>query len=143
MWLALMDTWYVFFLLAWRSLLIQTPPRTSATACAHFYNTSMTQSNEPPSHWAFKFTLSSEHVWSAFQLYCLLEDVMERQEYLVVKHSGDQKDRFLDLVQARNQCMRIDGQPEVTHFCDKCTRWFSGADGKSKCSLFTKPVYRC
>lgn len=103
----------------------------------------MTQSNEPPSHWAFKFTLSSEHVWSAFQLYCLLEDAMERQEYLVVKHSGDQKDRFLDLVQARNQRMRIDGQPEVTHFCDKCTRWFYGADGKSKCFSFTKPAYRC
>jgi hypothetical protein len=26
--------------------------------------------------------------------------------------------------------MRIAGQPEVTHFCDKCTRWYFDSDGK-------------
>ena len=102
----------------------------SATACASFYNTVIAHSKEPPPYWAFGFTLSSDHVWLAFLLLCLLEDTVECEEYLVVKHTGDQKDRFTDLVQARNQCMRIDGQPELTHFCDKCTRWYPNTDGE-------------
>ena len=57
---------------------------------------------------------------------------MERQEYLVVTHTGDQKDRFKDLIRTRNQRMQIEGQPELTHFCDRCTRWFYGLDGKRK-----------
>lgn len=109
--------------------------RTSATACANFYNTSIAKSNEPPPGWAFGFSLSTEHVWLAFLLYCLLEDATERQEYLVVTHSGDQKDRFSELVQARNQRMRIEGQPELTHFCDKCTRWFYSPDGSGESML--------
>ncbi|KAG9310197.1 hypothetical protein JVU11DRAFT_9837 [Chiua virens] len=96
MWLVLMDHW------------------TSATACANFYNTSMAKSNKPLPGWAFGFSLSTEHVWSAFLLYCLLEDAMERQEYLVITYSGDQKDRFSELVRARNQRMRIEGQSELT-----------------------------
>lgn len=95
----------------------------------------MIKSNEPPPNWSFGFSLSSEHVWSAFLLYCLLEDAMERQEYLVVAHTGDHKDRFTELVQARNQRIRIEGQPELTHFCDKCTRWFYGPDGKGESVL--------
>ncbi|KAG9316081.1 hypothetical protein JVU11DRAFT_3752 [Chiua virens] len=112
MWLALMDHW------------------TSATACANFYNTLMAKSNKPPPGWAFGFSLSTEHVWSVFLLYCLLEDAMEQQEYLVVTHSGDQKDCFSELVQAQNQHMCIEGQSELTHFCDKCTHWFYGPDGR-------------
>ena len=81
----------------------------SVMACTSFYNTVIAHSKEPPPYWAFGFTLSSDHVWSAFLLLCLLEDAVEREEYLVVKHTGDQKDRFTDLVQACNQCMRIDG----------------------------------
>jgi len=92
----------------------------------------MAKGNEPPPDWLFGFMLSSEHVWLAFYLYCLLEDVMEQHEYLVVKHTGDQKDHFSELVQVRNQRMRIEGQPEIMHFCDKCTRWFYGPDGRGE-----------
>ncbi|KAF8445913.1 hypothetical protein L210DRAFT_3392409 [Boletus edulis BED1] len=119
MWMSLMDHW------------------TSATSCADFYNVSMAKGNEPPPDWSFGFMLSSEHVWSGFYLHCLLEDAVERHECLIMNHTGDQKDRFNELVQARNQRMRIEGQPEITHFCDKCTRWFRGPNGhvNSKCSV--------
>lgn len=106
--------------------------RTSAMSCADFYNTSMAKGNKSPPDWLFGFTLSSEHVWSAFYLYCLLEDAKEWHEYPIVKHTGDQKDRFNELVQLHNQCMCIKGQPEITHFCDKCTRWFHGPDHQGK-----------
>lgn len=92
----------------------------------------MSRFNKPPLGWPFGFSLSSDHVWSGFLLFCLLEDAVEREEYLVVKHTGEHKDRFNDLVQARNQRVRIAGQPEVTHFCDKCTRWYFDSDGKRK-----------
>jgi len=100
----------------------------------------MAQSNELPDSWPFAFVVSSDHIWSGILLYCLLEDAMECQEYLVVKHHGKQKDHFNDLIQAWNQHMRINSQPELTHFCDKCTRWFRDADGISMfvVTIFTK-----
>ncbi|KAN0096936.1 hypothetical protein V8E55_001382 [Tylopilus felleus] len=106
---------------------------TSATTCANFYNTAMSQSKEPPPGWAFSFALSSDHMWSAFSLLCLLEDAAEREEHLVVKHTSDQKDYFVGLVQAHNECIQIEGQPEVTHFCDKCTCWYLNGDGNIDC----------
>ena len=95
----------------------------------------MTQSKEPPPGWLFGFALSSDHVWSAFSLLCLLQDAVKREEHLVVKHTGNQKDCFVDLVQACNQRIRIEGQPEVTHFCDKCTRWYPNSDGQGTYSF--------
>jgi hypothetical protein len=114
--------------------------RTSVTACANFYNTSMAKSNKPLQGWAFGFSLSTEHVWLAFLLYCLLEDATDRQEYLIVTHIGDQKDRFSELVQARNQCMRIEGQPELIHFCDKCVCWLYSADGSGEYMSVLNPT---
>ena len=101
-------------------------------SCADFYNTSLAKDNKPPLRWVFGFTLSSEHIWSAFLVYCLLEDAMEQQEYLVVKHTGDQKDCFTKCVRVRNERMHIEGQPELTHFCDKCTCWYYGPNGKGR-----------
>ena len=106
--------------------------RTSAIACANFYNTSMAKSNEPLPGWSFGFLLSTEHLWSAFLLYCLFEDATKQQEYLILIHTGDQKDHFNEPVQVQNQHMCIEGQPELTHFCDKCTCWFYGPDGSGE-----------
>lgn len=127
MWMSLMDHWYVWPA-GTPSLTDPIHQRTSATSCANFYNTSMAKGNEPPLDWSFGFTLSSDHVWSAFYLYCLLEDTMERHEYLVVKHTGNQKDCFTKLAQVHNQRMHTEGQPKLTYFCDKCTCWFYGPD---------------
>ncbi|KAF8436849.1 hypothetical protein L210DRAFT_869872, partial [Boletus edulis BED1] len=113
----------------WLSLMDQCM---SITACAQFYNTAMFQSNEPPLGWPFGFSLSLEHVWSAFLLYCLLKDAVEREEYLIITHTGDHKDHFNDLVQAQNQHIHIEGQPEVMHFCDKCTCWYINSNGKGE-----------
>ena len=101
-------------------------------SCADFYNTSLTKDKKPLPRWAFGFTLSSEHIWSAFLVYCLLEDAMEQQEYLVVKHTGNQKDYFTKCVWACNECMHIEGQPELTHFCGKCTCWYYGPDSEGR-----------
>lgn len=99
-------------------------------SCTNFYNTSLAEANEPPPNWAFRFTLSSEHVWSGFLLYCLLEDAAEQNEYLVVKHTREQKDHSTKLVRARNERIHIMGQPELTHFCDKCMCWYYDHNGK-------------
>jgi len=48
--------------------------RTSATNCAHLYNTSLAQEHEKPAHWSFGFKLTSNHVWDAFVILSLLED---------------------------------------------------------------------
>ena len=97
----------------------------------------MAKSNVPPPGWSFRFSLLTEPVWSAFLLYCLLEDATEQQEYLVLTHTGDQKDRFSEPVQAQDQCMCIEGQLELTHFCDKCTYWFYGPDGSGEYVLLS------
>lgn len=108
---------------------------TSTTTCANFYNTAISQSKEPLPEWLYGFSLSSDHVWSAFLLFCLLDDVIEHEEYVIIKHTGDQKNHFVDLVQACNQCWWTEGQPELTHFCDQCTRWYLNGDGKDMYTL--------
>ncbi|KAF8547820.1 hypothetical protein OG21DRAFT_1599609 [Imleria badia] len=112
MWLTLMDTWV------------------SATSCARVYNQSLSQSKDPPATWLVGLKLASEHVWDAFLLYCLLEDALGHEELLIVPHTGTQHDRFMEAVQARNQRMRVEGQPEITHYCNRCTRWYYGSNGK-------------
>lgn len=62
------------------------------------------------------FVVSPEHIWDAFIIHSLLEDAVDREEFLVVTHSGAQHVRFTELVQALNQRMRIEGQPEISHF---------------------------
>ena len=105
----------------------------SATSCAHVYNQSLSQSKDPPATWLIGFKLSLEHVWDAFLIYCLLEDALARKEVLVVPHTGTQHDRFTEAVQARNQHVRVEGQPEITRYCNHCTRWYHGSDGKGMC----------
>ncbi|KAG9314694.1 hypothetical protein JVU11DRAFT_5501 [Chiua virens] len=114
MWMSLMDTWV------------------SASSCANIYNRSLVQSKSPPPEWPIGFAISSDHVWDAFILYSLLEDTVDRNEFLVVNHTGAQHARFTELVRARNERMRIDGQPEISHFCSKCTRWYYGSDGQGR-----------
>ncbi|KAG9317734.1 hypothetical protein JVU11DRAFT_1951 [Chiua virens] len=117
MWMSLMDTWV------------------SASSCANIYNRSLSRSKVPPPGWPIGFTVSSDHVWDAFVLHSLLEDASECEELLVVSHTGAQHSRFTELVQARNQHMRIEGQPEISHFCNRCTWWYYGPDGQGESAL--------
>ena len=76
--------------------------------------------------------VSPDHVWDAFLLHSLLEDVLDREEFLVVTHTGDQHSCFTELVQACNHRMRINGQPEISYFCNRCTQWYHGPDGQGR-----------
>ena len=109
-------------------------------ACANFYNASIAKANKPPPNWSFGFNLSSKHVWLAFLLYCSLENVTKQHKYLVVKHTGDQKDCFTMLLQACNKCMQIEGQPELTHFCNKCICVTIGTFSSTDLALFLKCI---
>jgi len=93
----------------------------------------------PPQGWVTGFTLTSDHVWDGFIILSLLEDHQNRQQPLVVPHSGQCKDRYTEAVQAHNLRIQLYGQPEIRHYCKKCTRTYTDADGKSK-SDFPKLV---
>ena len=98
---------------------------TSATNCARFYNTALSGNRKPPSDWHFGFILNSEQVWNGFMIMCLLEDHSGRQQRLIVPHGGLDKDRYKAAIQARNIRMRLYSQPELRHYCKRCTRFFS------------------
>lgn len=66
--------------------------------------------------------MSTDHVWDAFVILALMEDCQGRSATLKVPHTGKQKDRFTSAVQARNVRFRLNGQPELRHFCHRCLR---------------------
>jgi len=97
---------------------------TSATNCACLYNLSLAQGKIPPADWSFNFSLTSDHVWIAFIILTLLEDLHARNQTLVVQHAGAHKDRFTDAIRARNIRFRLYNQPELRHYCDRCLRLY-------------------
>lgn len=112
--------------------------------------------NEPPPQWAFKYNLTTENVWDGFSIVALWEDCMSQSIRLVVPHDNLQKDRFKEAMKQRNIRIRLYGQPELTHYCSKCTRfyfndeglrtfnlqlpWFSQSHGKYALPLATRKV---
>ncbi|KAF8968974.1 hypothetical protein BDZ97DRAFT_1654410 [Flammula alnicola] len=106
---------------------------TSATNCARFYNAALSGNRKPPPGWSFEFALDSDHVWNGFIILSLLEDLSPRKETLSVPHTGLDQDRYKAAMQSRNRCMRLYSQPEITHYCNKCTRFTT--DGKRKVSI--------
>lgn len=85
--------------------------------------------NTPSADWAFGYTLTGALVWNGVIQVCLIEDHLERGKTLVVPHTGEQKDRFIEAVRAHNARMRLFSQPEISHFCHKCTRFYTAPDG--------------
>ena len=83
-----------------------------------------------PSDWPFKAALKGDHVQDGFTILSLLDDHNERNTTLVVPHTGDQANRFTDAIKARNARMKLYGQNEVAHRCQKCTRVYKDQDGK-------------
>ena len=109
------NLWIGMMLMSW----------TSATNCARLYNTSLSGSHAPPPDWSFEFKLKSDHVYNAFMILSLMEDAAIRQEQLVIPHTGLDKDCFKQAIQARNTRMQLYNQPEIHHYCRKCTRFLS------------------
>jgi hypothetical protein len=97
------------------------PFRTSATNCARLYNLTLSDT-VPPGDWAFGFTLTTEHVWDGFVILALMDDHHHRSQTLKVPHTGAQKDRFTEALKSRNIRFRVQGQPELRHYCKKCLR---------------------
>ncbi|KAF8884482.1 hypothetical protein BD779DRAFT_1443171, partial [Infundibulicybe gibba] len=103
---------------------------TSATNGSRIYDTCLSHSKNQPPSWPFNFQLRTEHVWDGFVILALLEDLDKQSEFLVVPHTGDQKDRFTLAMQKRNQAMAHSGQPEWAHWCNKCCRVWPGENGQ-------------
>jgi len=76
------------------------------------------------SGWQFGSKLRTEHVWDAFVLISLLRDHEDRGRLLEVPHGGMQKDRFTTAMEERNLRIIHEGQDEIDHTCDTCTRKF-------------------
>jgi len=75
--------------------------------------------------------LRPSHVWDGFVLLSLLEDLLSRRpgSVLVVPHTGEQKNRFNQVMQERNLFMSQSGQPEWAHYCNKCCRVWGNENG--------------
>lgn len=116
------DLWINLMMVSW----------TSATNCARLYNMSIAKDAGPvPDGWP-TFALSSDHVWDGFIILSLLEDHQTQGTVLCVPHGGERRDRYTAAVQARNTRIRLYGQEELRHICDKCSRYFTHADGSSE-----------
>jgi hypothetical protein len=74
---------------------------TSATNCARLYHRSFSHNNISPSGWPVEFTLTTEHVWDAFTITCLLNDSTRLGTQVIVPNTGLQKDRFTEVTRAR------------------------------------------
>jgi hypothetical protein len=113
--------------------------RLSATNCAKVYDLSFSQRETralEDAGWPWGFKLTTEHVWDAFVILSLLRDRKGRQLHLEVPHTGLQKDRFTAPMRERNLRIVREGQPEIDHWCRKCTRIFreSNPDGTETAS---------
>ena len=102
----------------------------SATNCARIYNETsrQLQTGSPPVAWPFNLSVTSSQVYEAFTLLSLLEDCQLQKSTLVVPHKGSLHgmNRFAEAVRSRNERLRLCSQPELFHYCNKCTRFYSG-----------------
>jgi len=73
--------------------------------------------------------LRTEYVWDGFVLFALLEDHNSQGELLLLPHTGPQNHRFDDAMMKCNEFMNQSGQPEWSHFCQKCCRVWPGENG--------------
>ena len=108
------NVWITLMVVSW----------TSATNCARFYNSALIGTRRPPPGWVIGFGVTSEQVSSAFVILSLLEDHAKRSKVLIVPHSGRESDRYKSAMRERNQRMRLYSQPEIQHYCKKCTRFY-------------------
>ncbi|KAJ7275993.1 hypothetical protein C8J57DRAFT_1061935 [Mycena rebaudengoi] len=106
---------------------------TSATNCAHIYNTSISNNSlrsSLPTDWQTSFDLDVEDVWNGFFSYALLLDHYERKEPLKVQHNASsQPERLRPALEARNIRMAGTGQEEWNHACEACCYMYQIDEG--------------
>jgi len=88
---------------------------------------SLSDENSLPGDWQYKASLDGDHVFDAVITLSLLEDHLFRKATLILPHDGDQSHRLTQAMEARNHHVRVAGQPEINHFCSKCTRFYKNA----------------
>jgi len=116
------NTWISMMLFSW----------TSATNCARIYNETSQQLQPTGSSisWPFNLSVTSSQVYDAFTLLSLLEDCQLQNSTLIVPHKGtlgaSGLGRFAEAVHIRNERLRHCSQPELYHYCNKCTRFYPG-----------------
>jgi hypothetical protein len=120
----LIDMWRTSTNIAWVSF---------ANCAAVYLNThKATKNDNIPESWKFKGKLDGKNVAHAFILLALLEDHQQRNTILQVPHSGLQSECYKAAMRERNDWIRLYGQPELHHRCQKCVREYvyDGHPGK-------------
>ncbi|KAL0954922.1 hypothetical protein HGRIS_003855, partial [Hohenbuehelia grisea] len=121
----LVELWITSMLVGW----------VSATNCARLYDLALSgrnTENAAEGGWQFGFKLTTGHVWDVFVIKTLMEDRVRHQTLLEVPHTGKQRERFNSLMEERNTRIVLQGQDEVPHTCNRCTRIFKGKDGETR-----------
>ena len=101
--------------------------RVSATNCAQTYERSEDRqkgANFSRENWQFGTALTTKNVWDAVILLCLLENCNRAGKTLLVPRTGKQKDWFTQAMEVHNEQIIQDGQPEISHYCDRCMKTF-------------------
>lgn len=99
---------------------------TSATNASRIYDVALSRNLHAS---AARFSLTTEQVLDGFILNALIRDCNSRGDRLHLPHTGDQKDRFTQAMQDRNNRIRLAGQPEWAHYCERCTRRYQDSQG--------------
>ncbi|KAF7332740.1 hypothetical protein MKEN_00157500 [Mycena kentingensis (nom. inval.)] len=121
----LVGLWTSMMLLAW----------VSATNCAKSYDMALSQQEVHDMScggWQFGCKLTTNHVYDAFIVLTLLDYHQRNKTNLVVPHNGEQKDRFVVAMEARNAEVIRMGQDVVGHCCDRCLRVWTAKDGTTR-----------
>lgn len=63
--------------------------------------------------WQFGFKLKNEHIWDAFIVLTLMEDCARQGVLLDIWNDGTQAHQFLTAMQACNERIVCEGQPEL------------------------------
>ena len=95
--------------------------RKSATNCAWTYMMLLLNKNSLPEDWLYQAFSDGTNVYDAFIILSLLEDHLSRQSTLIIPHIGNQSDHLIMAMTERNSQIRIAGQSEINHYCQKCT----------------------
>jgi hypothetical protein len=97
--------------------------RVSASNCANIYRTKNEDTELPPG-WAFADALMHKHVNEGFKILSLLKHARDTSTILFVPHTAQCDRQFDEAMRERNRYIKEEGQAELWHRCEKCTRLF-------------------
>ncbi|KAF9004859.1 hypothetical protein BDZ89DRAFT_1145472 [Hymenopellis radicata] len=113
----ILDQWRSSINLAW----------VSASNCITIYLQMFPDAHVPES-WNISLSLSHRTAWEGFIIYSLWLDAVRREQALQFPHDHTRRDCLNEAMKARNQHIKLFGQPEKRHRCDKCVRIYHPDD---------------